>query len=56
MEQFLTGDEDNIPGAKNESLTGIYTKQVNDNIKMAFTNMDINKIKMMGKIKNNQNQ
>ena len=31
------------------------TKQVNDNMKMAFANMDINKIKTMEKIKNNQN-
>ena len=55
LEQCLAGDEDNIPGAKNESLAGMSTKQVNDNMKMAFANMDINKIKTMEKIKNNQN-
>ena len=55
LEKCLAGDEENIPGAKNESLAGISTKQVNDNMKMAFANMDINKIKTMEKIKNNQN-
>jgi len=55
LEHCLSGDEENIPGNKNESLGGITTKQVNDNMKMAFANMDINKIKTMEKIKNNQN-
>ena len=32
----------------------ITTKQVNENMKMAFMNMDMNKIKTMEKIKNNQ--
>ena len=44
-----------MPGNKNESSNGMSTKQVNDNMKMAFANMDINKIKTMEKIKNNQN-
>ena len=55
LEHCLAGDEENIPGIKNESLGGMTTKQVNDNMKMAFANMDINKIKTMEKIKNNQN-
>lgn len=55
LEHCLAGDEENIPGIKNESLSGMTTKQVNDNMKMAFANMDINKIKTMEKIKNNQN-
>jgi chromosome segregation ATPase len=55
LEHCLSGDEENIPGNKNESLGGITTKQVNDNMKMAFANMDINKIKTMEKTKNNQN-
>ena len=55
LEHCLAGDEENIPGNKNESLNGITTKQVNDNMKLAFANMDINKIKTMEKIKNNQN-
>ena len=55
LEHCLAGDEENIPGNKNESSNGMTTKQVNDNMKMAFANMDINKIKTMEKIKNNQN-
>ena len=55
LENCLAGDDENIPGAKNEGLGGVTTKQVNDNMKMAFANMDINKIKTMEKIKNNQN-
>ncbi len=55
MEHCLAVDEENIQGAKNESMAGISTKQVNDNMKIAFANMDINKIKTMEKIKNNQN-
>ena len=55
LEHCLAGDEENIPGNKNESYNGMTTKQVNDNMKMAFANMDINKIKTMEKIKNNQN-
>ena len=55
LENCLAGDDENLPGAKNESLAGVSTKQVNDNMKMAFANMDINKIKTMEKIKNNQN-
>ena len=54
LEHCLAGDEDNIPGGKNESEAGVSTRQVNDNMKMAFANMDINKIKTMEKIKNNQ--
>jgi hypothetical protein len=54
LEHCLAGDEDNIPGGKNESEAGMSTRQVNDNMKMAFANMDINKIKTMEKIKNNQ--
>ena len=37
------------------SPLGLSTKQVNDNMKIAFSNMDINKIKAMEKIKNSQN-
>ena len=55
LEHCLAVDEENIQGAKNESMAGISTKQVNDNMKTAFANMDINKIKTMEKIKNNQN-
>ena len=55
LENCLAGDEENVPGMKNESGVGISTKQVNDNMRMAFANMDINKIKTMEKIKNNQN-
>ena len=55
LEHCLAGDEENIPGGKNESVGGISTRQVNDNMKMAFANMDINKIKTMEKIKNIQN-
>ena len=54
LEHCLAGEEDNIPGGKNESVSGMSTKQVNDNMKLAFANMDINKIKTMEKIKNNQ--
>jgi hypothetical protein len=54
LEHCLAGEEDNIPGGKNESVSGLSTKQVNDNMKLAFANMDINKIKTMEKIKNNQ--
>ena len=54
LEHCLAGEEDNIPGGKNESISGMSTKQVNDNMKLAFANMDINKIKTMEKIKNNQ--
>ena len=54
LEHCLAGEEDNIPGCKNESISGMSTKQVNDNMKLAFANMDINKIKTMEKIKNNQ--
>ena len=54
LEHCLAGEEDNIPGGKNESISGMSTRQVNDNMKMAFANMDINKIKTMEKIKNNQ--
>ena len=54
LEHYLEGDEDNMPGGKNESISGMSTKQVNDNMKVAFANMDINKIKTMEKIKNNQ--
>ena len=55
LENCLAGDEENVPGMKNESGEGISTKQVNDNMRVAFANMDINKIKTMEKIKNNQN-
>ena len=55
LEHCLAGDDENIPGNKNESSNAMTTKQVNDNMKMAFANMDINKIKTMEKIKNNQN-
>ena len=55
LEHCLAVDEENIQGAKNESMAGISTKQVNDNMKTAFANMDINKIKTMEKIKTNQN-
>ena len=54
LENCLAGDEENVPGIKNESGEGISTKQVNDNMRVAFANMDINKIKTMEKIKNNQ--
>jgi len=54
LENCLAGDEENVPGMKNESGEGISTKQVNDNMRVAFANMDINKIKTMEKIKNNQ--
>ena len=54
LEHCLSGEDDNLGGNKNESTSGISTKQVNDNMKMAFANMDINKIKTMEKIKNNQ--
>jgi len=54
LDHFLYGDEDNMGGGKNESVSGISTRQVNDNMKLAFANMDINKIKTMDKIKNNQ--
>ena len=54
LEHCLAGEDDNIPGGKNESISGMSTKQVNDNMKLAFANMDINKIKTMEKIKNNQ--
>ena len=54
LEQCLEGQEDNIPGGKNENESGISTRQVNDNMKVAFANMDINKIKTMERIKNNQ--
>ena len=53
LEQCLNADEDNN-GNKNENTSEISTRQVNDNMKMAFANMDINKIKTMEKIKNNQ--
>ena len=53
LEHCLAGDDDNLPGGKNENESGISTRQVNDNMKMAFANMDINKIKTMEKIKNN---
>ena len=52
MEQCLSGEE--IGGGKNENVSEISTRQVNDNMKLAFANMDINKIKTMDKIKNNQ--
>ena len=55
LEHCLAVDEENIQGAKNESMAGISTKQVNDNMKTAFANMDINKIKTKKKKKNNQN-
>ena len=54
LEHCLEVDEDKIPGGKNESVSGVSTKQVNDNMKLAFANMDINKIKTMERIKNNQ--
>ena len=54
LEHLLEVDEDKIPGGKNESVSGVSTKQVNDNMKLAFANMDINKIKTMERIKNNQ--
>ena len=54
LEHCLEGQEDNIPGGKNENESGISTRQVNDNMKVAFANMDINKIKTMERIKNNQ--
>ena len=54
LEHCLEGEDENIPGGKNESESGVSTRQVNDNMKMAFANMDINKIKTMEKIKNNQ--
>ena len=54
LEHCLAGEEDNIPGGKNESISGMSTRQVNDNMKLAFANKDINKIKTMEKIKNNQ--
>jgi hypothetical protein len=54
LEQCLEGQEDNIAGGKNENESGISTRQVNDNMKVAFANMDINKIKTMERIKNNQ--
>ncbi len=53
LEHCLEVDEDKI-GGKNESVSGVSTRQVNDNMKMAFANMDINKIKTMERIKNNQ--
>ena len=54
LNHCLYGDEDNMGGGKNENVSGISTSQVNDNMKLAFANMDINKIKTMEKIKNNQ--
>ena len=53
LEHCLAGDEDNLAGGKNENESDISTRQVNDNMKVAFANMDINKIKTMEKIKNN---
>ena len=53
LEQCLDADEDNN-GNKNENASEMSTRQVNDNMKLAFANMDINKIKTMEKIKNNQ--
>ena len=53
LEQCLDADEENN-GNKNENVSEISTRQVNDNMKLAFANMDINKIKTMEKIKNNQ--
>ena len=57
LEQGLTALRDeNTTGNKNDmSPLGLSTKQVNDNMKIAFSNMDINKIKAMEKIKNSQN-
>ena len=57
LEQGLTALRDeNTTGNKNDmSPLGLSTKQVNDNMKIAFSNMDINKIKSMEKIKNSQN-
>ena len=49
LEHCLAGDEDNLAGGKNENESGISTRQVNDNMKVAFANMDINKIKTMEK-------
>ena len=54
LEHCLWADEENAKGGKNENESGISTRQVNDNMKMAFANMDINKIKTMERIKNNQ--
>ena len=57
LEQGLTALRDeNTTGNKNDmSPLGLSTKQVNDNMKIALSNMDINKIKAMEKIKNSQN-
>ena len=55
LEQALTVIEANLSGSKNENIDkAMTTKQVNDNMKMAFANMDMNKIKSMEKIKNSQ--
>lgn len=50
LEHFLN-EEQNLMEIKKESVS---TRQVNDNMKMAFANMDIGKIKAMEKIKNEQ--
>jgi hypothetical protein len=53
LENCIEG-EGNLSGGQNENVGMITTKQVNENMKMAFMNMDMNKIKTMEKIKNNQ--
>ena len=54
LERYLNDEEGEMMNNKNDSDLGVSTKQVNDNMKLAFASMDINKIKTMEKIKNNQ--